>query len=84
MAETMAHEVGHYLGLFHPVEFDLNTGLFVEGDVHGDTGTCTTFAQCSANGTDQLLMFPTALPSVTQQTISGEQSASMHRWVGID
>jgi hypothetical protein len=51
-AETMAHEVGHFLGLFHPVE-----SSWSGWDALGDTKRCTSEGACeSALGTN--LMFP--------------------------
>ncbi len=52
MGETMAHEVGHYTGLYHPVES--NFGFW---DSLDDTSECTRANDCEDDlGTN--LMFP--------------------------
>ena len=79
--ETIAHEVGHYLGLFHPVEttYDL-------WDALDDTVECTTESQCE----DDLganLMFPwpvcNAVGCVSQDELTPEQQGVMHRYAGV-
>ena len=79
--ETLAHEVGHYLGLFHPVEstYDL-------WDALDDTEQCTTEGQCE----DDLganLMFPWPVCGVTgcvsQDQLTAEQQGVMHRYSGV-
>ena len=42
MSETIAHETGHYLGLFHPVELD-----FSALDALDDTPECDNLNECS-------------------------------------
>jgi len=52
MGETMAHEVGHYMGLFHPVE-----SSYDYWDALSDTVECRNADQCEGQlGTN--LMFP--------------------------
>jgi hypothetical protein len=43
----MAHEAGHYLGLFHPIE--LSNGQVVSVDPLTDTDECSTEVACVAN-----------------------------------
>ncbi|NCG18079.1 MAG: hypothetical protein GWP91_03585, partial [Rhodobacterales bacterium] len=52
MGETMAHEVGHYAGLYHPVEWGYYWWDFID-----DTVECSNANQCESQlGTN--LMFP--------------------------
>jgi len=52
MGETMAHEVGHYMGLYHPVE-----SSYSYWDALGDTVECRNANSCETQlGTN--LMFP--------------------------
>ena len=82
LGETMAHEVGHYLGLFHPVEcFDQDC---VEGDSLTDTTTCPTVESCRSNGLAGNLMFPSAQEGFLQQTLSGEQGTVLNIQTLVD
>lgn len=92
LAETIAHEVGHYLGLFHPAELPDALDRITTWDVLDDTPECTAFDGCArVLGTN--LMFPTPLCAegngltcaawVEQATVSGEQAGVMHRYVGV-
>lgn len=70
MGETIAHEVGHYLGLFHPVEFiDIQEPLqgFRGQDALGSP-TCSSIQECIALGVGANLMFPTPVGQGIQQT----------------
>ena len=51
-AETMAHEVGHFLGLYHPVEMGWNYW-----DALSDTDECQSTKTCESALADNL-MFP--------------------------
>lgn len=82
LGETMAHEVGHYMGLFHPVErtYDSWDGL-------DDTPQCQDDETC----TEQLgsnLMFPAPICSgstcVVQQSLTDTQAAVVHRYTGVE
>lgn len=82
LAETMAHESMHFLGLFHPVE-----ATYDAWDVLGDTPECATESGCI----DELgknLMFPFPVCSVAscdpQDVITAEQAAVAHRYTGVD
>jgi hypothetical protein len=80
MGETIAHEVGHYLGLFHPVERDLvQPGVFSGEDPLGDTPVCVTINECIAIGLTSNLMFPITFdPNTTQQNLTPEQADVMN------
>ena len=80
LGETMAHEVGHYMGLFHPVEQTWSTW-----DACDDTPDCTSESACiSALGTN--LMFPTPVCDfdgcIEQDQLSLVQEGIMHRYTG--
>jgi len=83
--ETMAHETGHYLGLFHPVEDG-----FAWFDALDDTPRCAEESECEAVLADNL-MFPwpvcaTAETSscVAQELLTEAQLGVARRWVGVD
>jgi hypothetical protein len=69
MAGTMAHEVGHYMGLFHPVE-----GGFAEWDALADTVDCTRRSECEDElGTN--LMYPYSICDNTSCTLAEDMTA---------
>lgn len=78
--ETLAHEVGHYMGLFHPVEM-----TFDYWDALSDTQQCASASKCE----DQLgenLMFPYPVCSwtecVAQDDLTAGQTGVSHRYTG--
>lgn len=73
--ETIAHEAGHFLGLFHPVECAAaGCSVLVEGDRLGGTPNCSTIGECISNGAVRNLMFPTPVAGVaSQQSLSSDQ-----------
>lgn len=80
MGETMAHEVGHYQGLFHPVE-----SSFDFWDALPDTPHCASAATCE----DQLganLMFPYAIcdadDCLATDEVTADQQGVVHRYIG--
>jgi hypothetical protein len=80
LGETLAHEVGHYLGLFHPVEMD-------DWDRHdnlGDTDDCGDETSC-VDALGDNLMFPYPVCGVAkcapQDQITSDQSGVVHRAV---
>ncbi|MSQ00421.1 MAG: hypothetical protein EXR71_00840 [Myxococcales bacterium] len=81
LAETMAHEVGHYLGLFHPVESN-----WKGWDALSDTKRCTATGACEAALADNL-MFPYPVcgnNSCTAQTaLSDDQVGVLQLNVGL-
>lgn len=91
-AETIAHEVGHYLGLFHPAELPRFGDAVTSWDALPDTPECTTFDDCS----DTLggnLMFPTPICAeavlggceayLAQRALTAAQSDVALRYVGV-
>lgn len=52
VALTMAHEGGHFLGLFHPTESD-GSGVDPLADTDGDS--VLTTAECTGSGTDNVM-----------------------------
>ncbi len=79
LAETMAHEVGHFIGLFHPVELTFDTW-----DALDDTPECDTQASCEA-AYSRNLMYPVPVCSRTactpQTEMTPAQRGVMHRSV---
>lgn len=78
--ETLAHEVGHYAGLFHPVEasYDL-------WDALDDTLRCDSWQLCEGR-LGQNLMFPypicDASGCLAQDELTGDQAGVFHRYTG--
>ena len=78
--ETLAHEGGHYTGLFHPVEDGWRYY-----DALSDTSDCSSTSSCESDLGDNL-MFPYPVCSISsctpQDQLSGEQQGVMHRYIG--
>jgi predicted Zn-dependent protease len=82
LAETMAHEVGHYLGLFHPVETSWATW-----DVLDDTDECDSEFECIDRlGTNLMFPFPvcSGFSCTPQADLSDGQVDVAHRYVGVE
>lgn len=79
--ETMAHETGHYLGLFHPVEAEYDGW-----DALGDTPYCESESECHELMKNNLMFpypvcgFSTCQP---QGELTEQQGGVMHRYVGV-
>lgn len=80
LAETMAHESGHYLGLFHPIEIDFTdpNNAFILGDPLADTPYCATLPECVANGLVQNLMFPSPVGNTPQEQLTLDQGKEVN------
>lgn len=83
-AETMAHEVGHFIGLFHPVEL-----TFDQWDGLDDTPECASRQQCFSSELAQNLMFPVPLiqpngETIPQTNMTTDQRGVMHRSVWVN
>jgi hypothetical protein len=82
LGETIAHEAGHYTGLFHPVE-----GTYDTWDAVTDTPECNGESNC-ANVLGDNLMYP--YPICTQQGCSPQdvvttgQGEVSNRYVGVE
>jgi len=82
LAETMAHETGHYLGLFHPVE-----ATFDSWDALSDTPECADESDCLQEMEDHLMFpFPVCgIQSCTPQSVITDQQGSViNRHAAID
>lgn len=80
-AETMAHEAGHYLGLFHPVEMD-----WAAWDALGDTRRCSAEAACEdALGDNLMFPYPVCGESscVEQSLLTDDQTGVLSLNVGF-
>jgi hypothetical protein len=84
MGETMAHECGHYSGLYHPVEFG-----FEYWDALDDTPECGGYYGCEDDLGDNL-MFPYPVCDyyygggcVAQEVLSGQQQGVLNRYMGV-
>ncbi len=89
LTQVMAHEAGHYLGLYHPVQgVVVGPGqvVFVPGldDPLDDTPTCTDMSQCRLNGAASNLMFPFPDSTVVQLTLTEDQGEVLNRQAIVD
>lgn len=78
--ETMAHETGHFAGLFHPVEIDLTYQ-----DALDDTPDCETRARCeSLLGQNNLFPYPVCgrAGCLSQDELTDDQVGVLHRFTG--
>ena len=80
--ETLAHEVGHYMGLFHPVEMTWDSW-----DALDDTQKCSSQSKCE-DGLGDNLMFPYPVCSwtscVAQDQMSDTQVGVIQRYTGTE
>ncbi|MCB9686191.1 MAG: hypothetical protein H6738_22805 [Alphaproteobacteria bacterium] len=80
MGETMAHETGHYMGLFHPVE-----GTWNNWDALDDTVECNGQLQCNRD-LGENLMYPYSLcggsTCRSQYILTDDQGGVFQRAVG--
>lgn len=77
---TMAHEIGHYMGLFHPVEIELNGW-----DALDDTAYCTEENQCENQlGTNLMFPYPVFQSNgmLGIKELSPDQQGVLHRYTG--
>lgn len=78
--ETLAHETGHYMGLFHPVEMDWSYW-----DALSDTPSCSNTTTCESE-LGPNLMFPYPVCSgascLAQDDLTDDQQGVSHRYTG--
>jgi hypothetical protein len=78
--ETLAHEIGHYMGLFHPVESD-----YSYWDALDDTAQCSSESNCDTKLGDNL-MYPYPVcdwdSCTPQDQLSDGQTGVKHRYTG--
>ncbi len=82
LGETLAHETGHYLGLFHPVETTWD-----RWDALDDTPECGGEKACTNKMADYLMFpFPVCgfLSCVPQTVITDDQAWVAHHYAGVD
>ncbi len=81
-SETIAHEAGHYLGLYHPVEID-----YSKWDALQDTAECTNENDCHQELKNNV-MFPYPVCSVTscseQNLLTNAQQSVLHHNTAVD
>ncbi len=87
LGESMAHESGHFMGLFHPVDFSGSSVTAV--DPLEDTPRCTRTANCEANDTLIRNIMYTSPVSVNgeilpQSFITAQQRGVMNRYVAVN
>ena len=77
---VLAHESGHHLGLFHPVEMDWNTW-----DALSDTPDCTSVTDCEAQlGANFMFPYPLCdeVGCEVQSEMTEAQKGVCHRYTG--
>lgn len=92
MAKIVAHEMGHYLGLFHPVENGGSTLVPGYGPVLDIPHNCTNSISCQGNGDPNNLaniyynlMYPfAAAPPTLQEILSPGQRSIVNMQVLVD
>lgn len=73
LGQTMAHEIGHFLGLRHTTEHGGG------GDPISDTQECSDPERSTACPDHRNFMFPFSIPGVSQEQISNSQGRILRR-----
>lgn len=88
LGETIAHEAGHQMGLFHPIDF---SGSEVSGvDPLSDTPECSFRTECVNNeALASNLMFPNPLVdnrgrTIRQNQLTEDQRGVLNRYIAVD
>ncbi len=84
LGESMGHEVGHFLGLFHPVE-----ATFENWDSIGDTEECGSRIACHSQlGSNLMFPYPICDADLSdcepQPDLTDEQARLMYRYAGVE
>ena len=85
LGETMAHEMGHYVGLFHPVELDGYGNPSGYSDALDDTPSCGSSGDCLGQlGTNLMYPYRTCADASCerQDDVTAQQGAVMQRYTG--
>lgn len=89
MGETMAHEVGHFSGLYHPIDFDNGFYNAIAWDALTDTERCVEWQECEAAMADNL-MYPYPVCDyygdggcTPANFVTNEQAGVWHRYLGV-
>ena len=87
LGETLAHEAGHYLGLFHPIDFNADYSVGWT-DALDDTSTCSGGFEACGAVLGENLMFPYAWclsggDCTAQDDLSVDQAAVLQRSAGV-
>ncbi len=88
LGETMAHESGHYAGLFHPVDFSGSS--VVETDPLDDTPSCGFITECISNRSlTENVMFASPVADgsggfIPQTNLTQEQRSVINRYIVTD
>jgi hypothetical protein len=88
LGETIAHESGHQMGLFHPVDF--SGSVVIATDPINDTEECSFFTECvGVNSLVRNLMFPNPVSDssgslIPQNQLSQGQRGVLNRYVAVD
>ncbi len=87
LGETIAHESAHFMGLFHPVDF--NGSLVGSTDPLSDTDSCSFLTDCiSRESLITNLMFPSPVADkdgdfVRQNKLTSEQRGVLNRYIAV-
>ena len=83
LAETMAHEVGHYLGLYHPVEDG-----YEYWDALSDTPACQAQSACEDKlGTNLMFPYPiceSQTRCTRQEKLTEQQGGVLNHFLGVE
>ncbi len=84
MGETMAHEIGHFQGLYHPVECPYD--CIDAWDALPDTPDCVGWQECEAELASNVMYpypvcdFDSCLPA---GDVTEDQGGVIHRYLGV-
>ncbi len=84
LGETMAFEIGHYLGLFEPVGSTSINNPYTEKDPLTDTPTCSNLAECTAIGLTSNVMFPFYQSPVPRVSLTTQQIQVLYSQVVVN